>query len=103
LLEGLEVDRNRMRLNLQISGGQIYSEAVMLALAAKLGKQSAHRLVHRIAGEAVRRKQSFQQAIAEDPGVSARLSAAEINRLFDADMQTAQCGALVDRILGGAE
>jgi adenylosuccinate lyase len=103
LLEGLEVDRNRMRLNLQISGGQIYSEAVMLALAAKLGKQSAHRLVHRIAGEAARRKQSFQQAIAENPGVSARLSAAEINRLFDADMQTAQCGALVDRILGGAE
>ncbi|MGD0641492.1 MAG: adenylosuccinate lyase family protein [Roseiarcus sp.] len=103
LLERLEVHGDRMRRNLQISGGKIYSEAVMLALAGKLGKQSAHRLVHRVAGEAARQGRSFHQAIAGDPGICAHLSAAEIGRLFDAELQTAQCGALVDRVLGGAE
>jgi adenylosuccinate lyase len=103
LLERLEVHGERMRSNLRISGGRIYSEAVMLSLATKLGKQSAHRLVHRIGGEAARGEQSFRQAIAEDPGVTACLTAAEIDRLFDADVQTGHCGALVDRVLGGEE
>jgi len=36
-------------------------------------------------------------------GISAHLPATEIDRLFDAALQTAQCGALVDRVLKGQE
>ena len=103
LLERLEVHPERMRRNVEASGGLVYSETVMLALSAKLGKQTAHRLVHRAAGEAARQGRPLRQAIAEDPDISARLSPAEIDRLFDANLQTAQCGALVDQVLGNTE
>lgn len=100
LLERLDVDGERMRSNLEASGGQTGSEAVMLALAAKLGKQTAHGLVHRIAGEAANCGRPFCKALAEDSAIAAVLSAAEIERLLDDAVQTAQCGALVDRVLG---
>ena len=37
-----EVDEQRMRRNLEAAGGRICSEAIMLALARKVGKQTAH-------------------------------------------------------------
>ena len=47
LLEGLEVRADRMRANLEAAGGYPLSEGVMLALARRIGKQTAHRMVHR--------------------------------------------------------
>jgi adenylosuccinate lyase len=100
LLEHLEVRGERMRRNLEASNGHIYSEAVMLTLAAKLGKQTAHRLMHRAATEAARAGRPLRQAVEADPEISAHLSRGEIDRLFDATSRTAQCGALVDQVLG---
>lgn len=99
LLEHLEVNRQRMRRNLDLAGGQIHSEAVMLPLSLKVGKQTAHRLVHGISGAATLRGQPFLQALMEDPVITTELSPGEIAQLFDAAPSTAQCGALVDRIL----
>src|SRR5690606_26105082 len=42
MLGGLEVDTQRMRGNLDLTGGLIVSEAVMMGLAAHLGRQVAH-------------------------------------------------------------
>ena len=47
LLEGLEVRADRMPANLEAAGGYPLSEGVMLALARRVGKQTAHRMVHR--------------------------------------------------------
>jgi adenylosuccinate lyase len=99
LLEQLEVNSERMRSNLELSGGQICSEAVMLSLASKVGKQTAHRLVHGVAGLAASSGRSLREALIEDPVITAELSPGEIVRLLDGAPQTAQCGALVDRVL----
>lgn len=101
LLDALDVHPERMAANLEAGGGRIYSEVVMLALAAKLGKQTAHRLVHAAGGRAVRDGLTFRQAVGEDPDIAAALSPGEIDLLFDAGLQAAQCGALVDRVLAG--
>ncbi|HWA43678.1 MAG TPA: 3-carboxy-cis,cis-muconate cycloisomerase, partial [Hypericibacter adhaerens] len=66
----------------------------------KLGKQTAHRLMHRAATEAARAGRPLRQAVEADPEISAHLSRGEIDRLFDATSRTAQCGALVDQVLG---
>jgi adenylosuccinate lyase len=99
MLDRLDVHADRMRSNIEASGGAVYSEALMLALAAKVGKQSAHRLVHGAGGKAKRDGRSFRQGVCEDPGISAHLSQAELERIFDATLRTGQCGALVDRVL----
>lgn len=99
LLAGLEVDTVRMHRNLDASDDRIYSESLMLALAVHVGKQSAHSIVHRIAGEATLAQIPFKQAVQSDSEVQTVLGPAEIVQAFDPSVQTGQCGALVDRAL----
>ena len=44
-VEGLEVDEQRMKANLEIAHGLVYAEAVQTALAPALGRAAAHSLV----------------------------------------------------------
>lgn len=99
LLAGLEVHSERMLKNLDASGDKICSEGVMLALAPRLGKQTAHGIMHRLSAEADRKKISLRQAVGDDPVISAHLLPSEIDTLFDRRAQTARCGELVDRVL----
>src|ERR1700744_3670794 len=42
MIEGLTVDTDRMKANLDLTSGLIVAEAVMMAAAPKLGRQTAH-------------------------------------------------------------
>ncbi|MGO9135051.1 MAG: adenylosuccinate lyase family protein [Methylovirgula sp.] len=99
LLEGLEVCADRMRANLEASDGYLLSESVMLALAPHVGKQTAQRLVQRLATSAGCEGRPFSTVIAEDPDICACLTKQELDHLFISDAQTGQCQALVDRVL----
>ena len=46
MLEGLIVDADRMRRNLDITGGLIVAEAAMMALAPHTGRGAAHDIVY---------------------------------------------------------
>ena len=46
ILSGLVVDPARMRANLDLPGGMISSEAVMLGLGRAIGRQIAHEVVY---------------------------------------------------------
>ena len=52
---GLQVDAERMRDNLDLTNGNIVSEAVMMGLGPHLGRQRAHDLVYDICRESARR------------------------------------------------
>ena len=58
IAEGLEVDVARMRINLDATNGLIMAEAVAMALAEKIGKSEAHRLVEAAAKKAVAGKKT---------------------------------------------
>ncbi|HLI09397.1 MAG TPA: adenylosuccinate lyase family protein [Ktedonobacteraceae bacterium] len=95
----LEIHADRMRANLEATGGFVLSEAVMLALAARIGKQSAHTLVYETAMAAHRSGSSFKEAILANPQIHAHLSTEELETLFDYQRHTGQCAAMVDRVL----
>jgi adenylosuccinate lyase len=79
ILSGLVVDPVRMRANLDLTGGMISSEAVMLELGRAIGRQIAHEVVY----DAARVEDaSFAEAIKRDPRVTAHLDAATIDRLL---------------------
>lgn len=99
----LEVHADRMRANLEGTGGSVLSEAVMLALAAHTGKQSAHTLVYETALAAQRTGHSFKEAVLDNPQIRAHLSGEEIEALFDYQRHTGQCVAMVDRVLAELE
>ncbi|MGJ0502601.1 MAG: class-II fumarase/aspartase family protein, partial [Methylocystis sp.] len=69
LIEGLEVRADRMRANLEAAGGAALSEGVMLALARRIGKQSAHRIIHDLARAAQSEACPLSQAIKNDSEV----------------------------------
>jgi adenylosuccinate lyase len=86
LVEGLVVDAERMRRNLDASHGLVFSQRVLLALvAAGLARDEAYRLVQRNALAAWEEERDFRELVAADPDIAARLDAAAIERAFDLD------------------
>jgi adenylosuccinate lyase len=84
ILDGLEVDVDRMRANLDQLGGMVYSEAVLLAMIAKgADRQDAYRLVQAAAKQAWAGGPAFGDALAADPAVAEWLSADEIAAAMD--------------------
>jgi adenylosuccinate lyase len=99
LLEGIEVCTERMRANLETSGGFALSERAMLALALHVGKESARRLIQRVAASARREGRSFADALAGERDICAYLTKEELSWLTAFDAQVGHCQALVDRVL----
>ena len=86
ILDGLEVDADRMLANLERSGGMVYSEALLLAMVAKgADRQAAYRVVQGAAKRAWAGETSFRDAMHADPSVAEWLSADEIDRAMDLD------------------
>lgn len=65
-LEGLQVDEDRMRANLDAGGGQVMAEALMMALAPKVGRHQAYAIVADAVDRARREGLDLADAVAED-------------------------------------
>jgi len=83
VLEGLNVDADRMRANLDLTGGLMMAEPLTMALAGSLGRPEAFRLVEELTRRASDAGQSLSDAAHADERVSAVLTPDEINRALD--------------------
>ncbi|HEU0216369.1 MAG TPA: adenylosuccinate lyase family protein, partial [Stellaceae bacterium] len=83
VMRGLRLDPARMRRNLDLGGGLIMAEAVMLDLGAAIGRQHAHDVVYDAAQAAFVEERSFGDLLAADPRVTAHLDTAAIAALLD--------------------
>jgi 3-carboxy-cis,cis-muconate cycloisomerase len=83
ILRGLRLDPARMRRNLELTGGLVNSEAVMMALAAHIGHSAAHERVYEAARRAADDGVSFRTALEQDPAVSAHFGRRELRTLLD--------------------
>jgi adenylosuccinate lyase len=84
IVEGLTIDRQRMRANLYRSGGVVFSQRVLLALVQKgMSRQDAYRVVQRAALSALDDGQDFQTVVGQAPEVRERLTTDELAELFD--------------------
>ena len=90
VLRGLRLDPARMRANLDLGGGLIMAEAVMLELGKTIGRQHAHDVVYDAAQAAFVENKSFRRAARRRParhGASRRRGdrqAARPDRLYRA-------------------
>jgi 3-carboxy-cis,cis-muconate cycloisomerase len=99
LLVGLQVDVARMRANLEITHGQICTEAVMMELASHLGRQRAHDLVYEISRQAITSGQSLLDLLAKNEEITASLDRAALAKLLDPTEYLGLSGEMVDRVL----
>src|SRR5687767_2717179 len=91
LFEGLQVFPKRMRENLDLTGGLIMAEALMLELGKQIGRQRAHDAVYDAAQASVTRSRPFRETLTEDPHVKAGLTPAQLDALLDPAPYTGLC------------
>ena len=94
VLQGLRLDPARMRRNLDLGGGLIMAEAVMLNLGKAIGRQHAHDVVYEAAQDAFVQGKSFGSLLAADKRVTAHLKLQEIEALLDPAGYTGLCGEM---------
>jgi len=94
VLKGLRLDPARMRENLDLGGGLIMAEAVMIELGAAIGRQHAHDVVYDAAQAAFVERRPFGALLAEDPRVTAHLDKKAIERLMDPTAYTGLCAEM---------
>ena len=99
ILSNLEVRADQMQNNLEISGEQIFSEGVMLALAKKLGKNQAQIIVFKEAKSARDKGVDFKEAILNNSEITSNLSAKDIEEIFKYENSIGLCAEMVDRVL----
>ncbi len=107
LVDGLVVNADRMRENLDLTGGLYFSEAVMLALVGTgMARQAAYELVQKHAltaaasiGRPASAAPGFKELLAADPEISARLSGEALGRCFDLGHHLRFAGEIVKRAL----
>ncbi len=88
---GLRLNPGRMRANLDLGGGLIMAEAVMLDLGGAIGRQHAHDAVYDAAQAAFVQGKPFGDLLAADPRVTAHMTAAQIKGLLDPTAYTGLC------------
>ncbi|MCC4619926.1 3-carboxy-cis,cis-muconate cycloisomerase [Xanthomonas cassavae CFBP 4642] len=101
-LAGLDLDRTRMRTHLDSHGGVLYAEAAVFALAAQLGKPQAHALVEQAVVLAQAQQRHLREVLGDDPQVSAVLTHAQLQAVFDSDSWRGLSSVWIDRVLAGS-
>ncbi len=108
LIEGLVVFADRMRRNLELTGGLVFSGTLLLALAARgLSREEAYALVQGHAMEIWERAtrgpvspDAFRERIAGDARIGKVLSAEEVARVFSLEEALGRVDAIFERALG---
>lgn len=98
ILGGLQVDGERMRENLNLGGGIVFSGRVLLALVeAGMSRDDAYRVVQSAAMQAWERGESFRELLEADEQVRERLGN-DLDALFDPGYALRNLGVVFDRV-----
>jgi 3-carboxy-cis,cis-muconate cycloisomerase len=100
MLEGLIVDAQRMRRNLDLTGGLIVAEAAMMALAEHTGRQVAHDVVYGACRAALEKGSTLRAELEQHPEVTGHLDAKRLAELTDPVNYLGATQAMIDRALG---
>ncbi|MFO8240248.1 MAG: lyase family protein [Dissulfuribacterales bacterium] len=102
-IKNLVVNENKMKENLDILKGLMMSERVMMKLAEKLGRQTAHNILHDTAKDAFEQNLQFNEVLKKNSHVSKVLSAKEIDSLMDPMTYVGLAPKYIERLFGNFE
>jgi adenylosuccinate lyase len=101
VVENLVVYPENMKKNLDRLGGLVHSQRVLLALTQKgVSREDAYALVQRNAMPVWRGEGDFRTLLGEDKEVSAKLSAQELDELFDLTYHLKHVDTIFRRVFG---
>jgi adenylosuccinate lyase len=101
LIDRLLVYPERMKKNLESTGGLIFSGQLLLDLAeAGMLREDAYRLVQSHAMRAWKEDLNFREEVSHDPAITGLLSEEKLARTFDYTRQLGNVDAIFKRVLG---
>jgi adenylosuccinate lyase len=101
LIDRLLVYPDRMKKNLESTGGLIFSGQLLLDLAeAGMLREDAYRLVQGHATRAWKEDLNFREEVTRDPAIKKLLSAERLAKTFDYERQLGNVDAIFNRVLG---
>jgi 3-carboxy-cis,cis-muconate cycloisomerase len=99
VLEGLQVDTAAMLRNIEMTGGLVMSEAVMMGLGPYIGREVAHDLVYDLCRESLARNVPLLDLLVAHPEIAKHVDRAALQRMLDPANYLGQSGVMVDRVL----
>lgn len=89
IVRGLQVYPERMRENVELTQGLVFSQRVLIALIEKgLSREKAYKTVQANSMRAWKERRPLRGLLEEDPEVNTRLSAKELDAIFDYGVYT---------------
>ena len=96
VMDGLQVDEERMLANLNMTGGLVFSQRILLALIDKgVGRQEAYKMVQRnakkvwaLSSQGSIPRDALVEALSTDPEVAGYLTREELNSLTNTEFYT---------------
>jgi adenylosuccinate lyase len=103
LIDTLFVYPDRMRANLESTGGLVFSGQLLLDLVEHgVSREDAYRAVQTHAMRAWKDGLNFREQILGDPQITSRVPRAQIDRAFDLERQLRNVGKIFTRVFGPA-
>lgn len=97
IADGMQVDAERMRANLDLTQGLVLAEAVSIVLAQRIGRDRAHHVLEQCCKQAVAQGRHLRAVLGDEPQVTEQLSADELDRLLDPSHYLGQAQVWVER------
>ena len=103
VLQGIEVNADAMQRNLDCTHGLIMAEAVMMALAAKIGRLNAHHLVEQACQQAVAQQTHLKDILAQMDEITAQFSTQQLDEIFQPASYLGNIQQQIDTVLQAAQ
>ena len=103
LLKNLVVDEENMRVNLNLDGGAIMSENVMISLSKYVGVTEAKKIVSRIVISAKESDKKFKDIVYTDTVIKKYFSNKEIQELLEPNLYKGSIDTMIDSVLNDLE
>ena len=103
IAQGLEVDAERMRGNLEMTQGLIMAEAVTSALSGKVTRAASRIILEEASRKAITEKRHLSVVLAEDPRVTAHLKPGELARVFELANYQGVAQTFIERSVGSVQ
>ncbi len=101
LIKNLLVYPDRMKRNLELTGGLVYSQRLLLELVERgAQRKESYEAVQRCAMEAWKGKAGFQDLVGKDPVISKALTREQIAACFDPRYYLRHLGKIYRRVFG---
>lgn len=99
VLEGLNVNVERMRRNLDLTNGLIISESVMIKLGEKIGRQTSHDVVYEASMKAYEDNTPLLDTLLKNTEVMQHMTEGELRSLFQVEKYVGYSVAYAERVV----